>query len=288
MLFNHFSRTAEAAAAFRAWGSLHARGREVFNDPHALALTSPEWRRLLQSPARRGLLMSGVLRWMQPIAAQVLARSGHVEQALQAAVECHGVSQYVIVGAGLDSFYWRRPDWAQHLQVYEVDHPATQAMKRRRCKGLGLRGNPRWLPVNFEKESAAQALKRSSFKTGEPAFFAWLGVTHYLKPAATRATLQALATVAAEGSELVFDYSLPATRVPRADWLLAAGLGAITALLGEPLLGGLKPEQLQQWAAETGWRVLEDIAGPPAGSLAVPEVTRFARWQRLPHAPQLH
>ena len=279
MLFNQFSRTAEAAAALRAWGAMSPRGRAVFHDPHALRLTSRLWRARLKHPAQRAVLMDGLLRWMQPIAAQVLARSHHAERRLQDAV-AGGTQQYVIVGAGLDSFHWRRPAWARALAVYEVDHPATQAMKRARCAASALRGEPHWVAANFERESVADALRRSTFDAGQPAFFAWLGVTHYLKPAATRATLAALAEMAAPGSELVFDYSVPPAQIALRDWPLSAGLGVLTALLGEPLVGGLKPETLAAWAAETGWTVAEDLAGPPAGELKLPQVTRLAHWRR--------
>jgi methyltransferase (TIGR00027 family) len=276
MIFNQFSRTAEAAAALRAWGAMTPQGRAVFHDPHALRLTSRVWRARLQNPAQRKLLMNGLLRWMQPIAHQVLARSHHSEARLQAA----GLGQYVIVGAGLDSFHWRRPAWAKNLPVFELDHPATQAMKRARCAASALQGEPQWVACNFEHESAAEALRRSAFETTQPAFFAWLGVTHYLKPGATRATLAALAEVAAPGSELVFDYSVPPSQISAGDWPIAAGLGVLTALLGEPLVGSLKPDTLAAWARETGWTVVDELVGPEAAGLTLPQMTRFAHWQR--------
>lgn len=279
MLFNQFSRTAEAAAALRAWGAQTAATRKLFYDPHAMALTSARWRSVLQNPRRRRLVMDGLLRWMQPIAVQVLARSHHAERVLQQAVR-RGVTQYVIVGAGLDSFHWRRPAWARDIAVFEVDHPATQAMKQRRCAAVGLKGTPHWVACNFERESVAEALQRSAFDSQQAACFVWLGVTHYLKPEATHDTILALAGVAAAGSELVFDYSLPPTKISRRDWPLAAGLGLLTAALGEPLLGGLAPATLRLWAREAGWAVVDDMSGPPAAGLQVPEVTRLAHWQR--------
>lgn len=279
MIFNQFSRTAEAAAALRAWGTMRPATRAVFDDPHALQLTSARWRAVLANEYRRRWVLDGVLRWMRPIAAQVLARSHHGEAALAAAAT-RGVRQYVIVGAGLDSFHWRRPAWAKSLQVFEVDHPATQALKRQRCAAIGLVGEPHWVSVNFECESLADALQRTVFKPDEPAFFAWLGVTHYLKPAATQATLAALSAVAAPGSELVFDYSVPPALITRRDWPLAAGLGLLTGLLGEPLVGGLRPTDLAARAAALGWEVLRDEAGPAVASLKLPQVTRFAHWRR--------
>ena len=279
MIFDQFSRTAEAAAALRAWGAMTPRGRAVFHDPHAMRLTSKLWRRRLENPTQRALLMDGLLRWMQPIAHQVLARSARAEAHLQEAVR-QGVEQYVIVGAGLDSFHWRRPAWAKSLAVFEVDHPATQRMKRARCVSVALRGEPHWVACDFERESVADALRRSAFDIAEPAFFAWLGVTHYLKPAATHGTLAALASVAAPGSALAFDYSVPPRQIIAADWPLSLGLGLLTAVLGEPLVGGIAPDTLANCAAELGWCVIGDEAGPAAGTLKLPQVTRFAHWRR--------
>ena len=279
MIFNQFSRTAEAAAALRAWGAMTPEGRAVFHDEHALRLTSRVWRARLKNPTQRKLLMEGLLRWMQPIAHQVLARSHHAERRLQAAVAA-GVQQYVIVGAGLDSFHWRRPSWAKSLTVFEVDHPATQAMKRARCAASALLGEPQWVACNFERESVATALARSAYNPEQPAFFAWLGVTHYLKPAATEATLAALADVSAPGSELVFDYSVPPAAIGLRDLPLAAGLGLLTAVLGEPLVGGLKPTTIAAWAAASDWQLVDDLVGPAAGALSLPQLTRFAHWRR--------
>lgn len=279
MIPGQFSRTAEAAAGLRAWGAMTAEDHALFHDPHALRMTSRRWRWMLEDPQRRRWLTTGPLRWLRPMAGQVLARSHHAEALLQGAVQ-QGLNQYVLVGAGLDTFHWRRPAWAKALAVFEVDHPATQAMKQARCAAAALRGAPHWVACNFERESVADALRRSALKVQQPSVFSWLGVTHYLRPAATRATLRALAEVAAPGSQLAFDYSLPATRIPQRDWLLSAGIGLTTTLLGEPLLGGITPETLAAWAGEAGWQVVSDEAGPAFGSWPVPEVTRFARWQR--------
>ena len=93
-----------------------------------------------------------------------------------------GTGQYVILGAGLDTFAYRRPD--PGLRVFEVDHPATQAWKQRRLADLGVAipGNLVFVPVDFEHQRLGPALEKAGFTFAEPAVFSWLGVTMYLTP----------------------------------------------------------------------------------------------------------
>ena len=108
-----------------------------------------------------------------------LGRSRYTEDSLEKAVE-QGVKQYVILGAGFDTFAFRCPEILEKLQVYEVDHPATQAFKRSRLAEAGWELPPQlhFVPVDFEQESLAEALTRSSYDPQAPSFFSWLGVTY--------------------------------------------------------------------------------------------------------------
>jgi methyltransferase (TIGR00027 family) len=141
--------------------------------------------------------------------ASVIVRSRYAEDELARAIE-RGVSQYVILGAGLDSFAYRRPDVAKVLRVSEVDHPATQAWKRARLQDLGvaLPDNLTFVPVDFEKQSLIEGLQTSGYRTNKPAFFSWLGVTTYLTPDAVFSTLRTIASLA-PGTEIIFGYALP-------------------------------------------------------------------------------
>ncbi|MBY0465240.1 MAG: class I SAM-dependent methyltransferase, partial [Burkholderiales bacterium] len=139
--------------------------------------------------------------------ADVITRTRYTEDALAAAVE-RGVTQYVIIGAGFDSFAYRKPGWAAGLKVYEIDHPATQKMKIERLMACGVDASTsvEFISADLSAEALGSALQRSSFQPGKPTFFAWLGVTMYLTQAANLSTLQAIATCAPAGSELVFNY----------------------------------------------------------------------------------
>ena len=136
------------------------------------------------------------------------ARSRIAEDALSGAVE-RGVRQIVILGAGLDTFALRSPHGAQ-IRIYEVDHPATQAWKRRRLAEAQI-ALPPWLilvPVDFERDDVGEKLVAAGFQENSPAFFTWLGVVPYLTQDAIGSTLDYMASI--QNSEVVFDYMEPA------------------------------------------------------------------------------
>jgi methyltransferase (TIGR00027 family) len=255
------SRTAEGAAAFRASHTLYD-DKPVFRDPFAIALTSPRWRRVLKSRVLHWLVVQRYLRDLRPVVAQVVGRARYAEDCLNEAI-VHGVGQYVIVGAGLDSFALRRPELAARLRVFEVDHPNTQALKQRRVAEARARVplNLEFVAVDFEKESIAQALWRSTYKADQPAFFSWLGTTHYLTTDATLGTLQAIASIAAPGSKLVFDYSLPRELLPEAALRVGKRLSKIVSHQTEPFLGRFKPEHLHAQVEAMEWQIVEDLSG---------------------------
>ena len=137
-------------------------------------------------------------------------RSRYAEDELSEAV-ARCVRQYVILGAGLDSFAYRRPDLMRTLRVYEVDHPASQAWKRARVAELGLDvpAGLRYAPVDFERETLPEGLRAAGVDPGAPVFFSWLGVTQYLTREAVLRTLRDVAGFAAAGGTLVFEFIRP-------------------------------------------------------------------------------
>jgi methyltransferase (TIGR00027 family) len=116
--------------------------------------------------------------------------------------------QHVVLGAGMDTFAFRRPRMLDWLPVFEVDHPATQALKRRRIAELGWEVPARlhFVPVDLVQESLATALARAPFDAQAHSFFSWMGVTYYLSRDAVFATLRAIAETAPSGSIVTFDY----------------------------------------------------------------------------------
>ena len=256
------SRTAEAAAAFRASHFLYAQPW-VFKDPYALALTSRGWRAVLSSRPSNWLVFSGALRKLKPLVAQVLGRSRFAEDALASAMD-RGINQYVIVGAGLDSYALRCPDRTGQLRIFEVDHPDTQRAKRQRLGSLGitLPAHLEFVAIDFELQELSEAMKGSSHQRDTPAFYSWLGTTHYLTPQATLATLGSIARCAAPGSEVVLDYSVPRGLIDPDKLRDLLWVEKLARRMGEPLIGNLDPAQLHAAVAQLGYEIVEDLAAP--------------------------
>ncbi len=217
MQADQYSRTALATAFYLAQHHLHDEPK-LLDDAYAhRLLTSGEMAALTKRYIRDGIelgfppdnpqaLLARTLR-EATAAPTVLSRARYNEDRLAMAVE-RGVGQYVLIGAGLDTFAFRRHDMRDRLQVFELDHPRSQALKRERLIAAGLADPPNlhFCAIDFEREGVAEALGRTSFRRDQPASFAWLGVTMYLTRAAIEGTWRATRRVAAPGSELVFDF----------------------------------------------------------------------------------
>jgi methyltransferase (TIGR00027 family) len=187
----------------------------------------------------------------------VLARARFADDALAAAIE-RGATQFVMVGAGLDTFVLRRPDLARRVATFEVDHPATQAEKRRRLKRLGpLPPAHYFAGCDFESQDVASALASLPFDRSAPTLFAWLGVTWYLTRPAIEATLRAMRR-AAERCELVFDYRLRASIDPAEPAPELAALQQLLRSYGEPAITGFDRATLGDALAPLGFAVVED------------------------------
>ncbi len=173
MQLNTPSRTAQGAAMHRAAHQLVDRP-PVFEDPLALRIIGEE----AASELREGR-DSHALTQSTGLRAFVAVRSRFTEDCLTEAVG-HGIGQYVLLGAGLDTFAYRVSRTG--LRVFEVDHPATQGWKQARLQEVRI-AKPDWViyaPVDFERETLRDGLTRAGFDLAKPAVFAWLGVTPYL------------------------------------------------------------------------------------------------------------
>jgi methyltransferase (TIGR00027 family) len=195
----------------------------------------------------------------------VVMRSRYVEDEVNRAIG-RGVSQYVILGAGLDSFAYRRPDVAKVLRVFEVDHPATQAWKRARLHDLGvmLPLNLAFVPVDFEKQSLSESLQMNGYRSDAPAVFSWLGVTNYLTPDAVFSTLGTIASLA-PGTEILFQYLLPTELLDDESRQVRATIMAAAAAINEPNLTFFEPAQLAEQVLKLGFSEVWDF-GPEEAS----------------------
>lgn len=248
------SRTALGAALHRAAHQL-VDHPPVFEDPLALPIVGGAEATLRAGLARRSTPAAAALR------AFTAARSRFAEDCLAEAF-ARGVRQYVLLGAGLDTFAYRCG--LDGLQIFEVDHPATQAWKRERLAqaGIAVPDRVHYAPVDFERETLVDGLARARLDAARPAFFAWLGVTPYLTREAVLGTLAIVARGTCAGSELVFDFATPVGDDPRALAASAALAGRVAAV-GEPLRSAFAPEALAAELAALGFARCE-LAGTAA------------------------
>lgn len=247
------SKTAERVALRRAAHQLLDHPR-VFDDPLALTIIGKETASLLRSePERFETAGSRHLR------AFVAARSRFAEDELAMAIK-RGVRQYVVLGAGLDTFACRNPYPASDLHVFEVDHPATQAWKRQRIadSGISLPAPVTFVPTDFEKQTLSDALQASGFKADQATFFSWLGVTPYLTLEATMATLRFIAS-RPTGSGVVFDYAIERSSLSPREQMALDALSSRVARAGEPFQLLLQPAALISMLRAMGFRDIEDL-----------------------------
>ncbi|HEX5183869.1 MAG TPA: class I SAM-dependent methyltransferase [Allosphingosinicella sp.] len=245
MIEGQISRTAIGAAAHRAVHQLVDGGR-IFADPLAVPILGADLAERIAEAEARPLPRS--LRFF------IAARSAFAEAKLAEAVERSGVGQYVLLGAGLDTFGCRNP-FGERLRAFEVDHPATQAWKRHRLEAAGIAVPPTltFVGVDFERAQPLDRLVEAGFDPERPAVFAWLGTVPYLSRAAISATLAMISGLAG-GAGLVFDYAEPVEA--RSD------LAERVAAAGEPLLSLLEPAALHDDLRGLGFTAIEDLTVP--------------------------
>ncbi|MDE2370691.1 MAG: class I SAM-dependent methyltransferase [Burkholderiales bacterium] len=261
------SRTALVVALMR---SLHSRAdpEPLFDDPWGERLVPPTVREAIAERVAPGAVgaererrVDACLR-ASPSYANVILRTRCTEDALTAAAAA-GIGQTVLIGAGFDSWALRRPTALQGVQAFEVDHPATQGLKRQRLAALGVEPSTttHYLAADLGAEDLAAALGRSSYDFDRPAFFSWLGVTMYLTREANLATLGAIARCAAAGSELVLTYIDRRAFDAAGSGGTFASMQATVAAAGEPWITGFDPAGLAlKWRA-LGYEGVEDLDG---------------------------
>ena len=229
----------------------------VLEDPIALRIVGPRGAAAIrENPRRFDSAFGRALRLF------LVARSRCAEDALAHAVAA-GVRQYVVLGAGLDTFAYRNPHPPERLRVFEVDMPATQAWKREMLGRTKIEPpvSLTFVPVDFETQSLPEQLRAAGFGENEPAFFSWLGVTMYLTRDAVMGTLRYVAQRPA-GSGVTFDYMTPPHRLP---WLRRIGFHLVArrvAKAGEPWKTWFDAGQLALELRAMGLGRLEDLDGP--------------------------
>jgi len=247
-----FSKTARRVAIRRAAHQVLDQPR-VLDDPLALRIIGSEAEDELRSNPKEGHAFSRAFR------AFMAARSRYAEDEL-ARVVGQGVRQYVVLGAGLDTFAYRNPHAG--LRVFEVDHPATQAWKGEQLRSAGIAIPPSltFVPIDFEKLTLADGLGRCGFEDKRAAFFSWLGVVPYLTREAFMTTATFIVRMP-EGSGVVFDFAVDRALLNPGQRMALDALSRRVARYGEPLQLFFDPEKLPDELKSLGFHRTELLHG---------------------------
>lgn len=242
---NRASQTAEYMARHRAAHQL-LDVPAIFDDPFAMIVTDPGFARALQTdPERERQLLAPGRR------AFLAARSRYAEDRLALAVE-RGCEQYVVLGAGFDTFCLRNGD--RDLRVIEIDHPATQAIKltRLRDAGIGIPARTSFYAADFTRQSLREVLLEAAVDPARSTFVSWLGVTQYLPIETVRAALHDIGSLSAR-IEIVFDYTLHYDMQSAAQQCVFDKWRPIAELEGEPFCSMFTPDDVIALCGSAGF-----------------------------------
>jgi methyltransferase (TIGR00027 family) len=266
------SHTAKVSALMRAAHPLIDSPPWIFEDPYAAALIGLHTEAAVR--AELTAFEQELARLASPALARTWIRVARLSGALRArffedeldAALGRGVAQYVILGAGYDSFAYRRPDLLHTLHVFELDHPDTQDSKQARLRELGvpIPPNVTFVPIDFEaRHSILDALQAKGYQPGQAAYFCWPGVVWYLTDEAIDRTLWEV-TCAASNSELALDYVVPDELLPEEEREVLRVLQVMAASRGESGGKRFAPADLAQKLAAFGFTDLVDLSADAA------------------------
>jgi methyltransferase (TIGR00027 family) len=226
----------------------------VLEDPIALAIIGSEAAAKLEDEQGGFKGRAG-----RTIRAFMAARSRYAEDQLALAVG-RGAKQYVVLGAGLDTFAYRNPYGESELRVFEVDYPATQEWKRRKLAAANIVIPPSvtYAPVDFEQQTLPDGLRQAGFDATKSAFFAWLGVTMYLMEDTVMSTLGFIASTP-RGGGVAFDYGVPRNSLSLIGRIALDAMSRRVAASGEPFKTFFDPIKLAERLRRLGFSAVEDL-----------------------------
>jgi methyltransferase (TIGR00027 family) len=246
------SRTALGTAYLRAAHQLLDAPPRILDDPIALQLLGQGAAQHINAMAEHYHTPGA-----QALRAHVVLRSRFAEDRLAAAVG-RGITQYVMLGAGFDTFALRQPAWAKSLKILEVDHPGTQSVKRTHLAQAGLEvpANTALAHIDFEHEALLDGLLRHHISLKERTFFTWLGVTMYLCEAAIETVLLSIAAFP-PGSEIVLTFLEPPDSRSHAAQEALTKLAQRVDSVGEPFVSYFEPAAIEKKLCDAGFTKVE-------------------------------
>jgi methyltransferase (TIGR00027 family) len=253
-----YSRTAEAVALARALQQTLPASQRILDDPYASAFLQQPYLRLVANSRLRSWMLSRFLDFWATGGQEFVAIRARFADDLAKEMVRDGVQQLVLLGAGFDSMALRIKETLDGVTVFEVDHPATQVVKRKIMARLGTPNNLRFVAVDFEQDDVVEKLKAAGFDPAERSLIIWMGVSYYLTSKAMGQTLAQIGLLGGTGTRLTFDYFLQEVIDQTTPNLEARFAARRVAQLSEPWLFGLKPEDVADYLATFGFRLIED------------------------------
>jgi methyltransferase (TIGR00027 family) len=254
------SLTAENNAAVRAFESMHSVEVRICHDPYARHFVSDG---LQMATDLQSALAGQISDWedrFPGICGAIAVRTRFIDDCLAAAI-AKGLQQLVILGAGYDTRAMRLEGLKKDVAVFELDHPATQKIKRQRCRSIQAVFPERivFVPIRFGEQDLSRTLFDHGYRSAGKSFFIWEGMSYYLPAAVVEDTLAFIARHAAEGSSIVFDYVSPPVVHGVSRLVEATALTAALKHLGEPFVFGIDPGSLEQFLGSRGLALVQNL-----------------------------
>ena len=256
------SYMADRTARLRAAHQLLDDDPKILADPLAVSLYGGNTESDIQEDLE--FLQKPVLRRARTF---MVVRARYTEDQLTEAIK-RGIEQFVILGAGLDTFAYRCAESVKNLRIFEVDHPDTQRWKLAKLKAaqIGIPAHLRHIGVDFEHHSLADKLTAGGFDAAAPAFFSWLGVSYYLERHAVFSMFAFIANMPPP-SQIVFDYLLDETLLDEKSRASVSSARRQTDTHGEPLRTRFVPRDLQAELQKIGFRKVARLTSQDATQL---------------------
>lgn len=258
------SFSAEIIAAMRALESRRPEKERICYDPYARQLIRSKFRFVAQSKLVTKLLYAYIEKKGPGLPAGIAARTRYIDDIVKKDVAA-GAQQVVILGAGLDMRAYRLEE-LKNIPVFEVDFPATQALKREKLKALKLpeRHHLTYVPIDFNKDDLATELTKAGYDPNLKTLFTWEGVTMYLDAESVDATLAFIASNTAKGSTLYFDYLMQSVLDGRCDYPEAVVVRKTKSFNGhgtEKYTYGIEETEIENFLNQRGFKLLEHMTG---------------------------
>lgn len=254
------SRTAVGIAGARARESARPEGERLFYDPFAYHFLTKQIRFIARFPPLRIYFRWRNRQMLPGMFGGLVARTRYMDDYLLACLK-KDVKQVVVLGAGYDARAYRFKEMLRTVSVFEVDHPATQKIKKEKLAQLlgNLPAHVTFVPVRFNSESLEEKMKRSGYRSGRRTLFIWEGVTMYLSAAAVDATLAFVAGHSAPGSSVIFDYFPPSVANGTCPFREAKTLRKMVLRYGESICFGIEPQEIESFLVRRGFHRIRSI-----------------------------